>query len=157
VGRAETSAHFPEDGLRNSMRVLQDFGVPEPNHLPAQALQKDCTTHVGLNVQVLAAVDLHGELGLSAREIEYVRPDYVLSGEARTKGAENVPELPVRIGGLPTQSTGIRGHAWRDAGHGQLDIAPGTELSRDADGPAAAYPPPTPPCVQGGEAMISTT
>ena len=151
MGGSEASADLCKDRVRNPIRTVQDLRVPKPNDLPAEALQKRSSLQVGFGFQMLTAVDLHGELRLPARQIEDVRPDHMLSREARTVRAQNVPQSPFGVGGSSSERSGIRGHAWRDARHvPDYGKGVGPVTRRSWTGAALPTPQPLPACREGG-------
>jgi len=78
--------------------------VPEPKHAQAttaQVVVSHGIANSSIRFRMLTTVELYYQSGLTAVEVRRVGPDTVLTAElgpAQLPVAEEVPELPLRVG-----------------------------------------------------------
>lgn len=144
MGPAEALGGLQENEFRDPVRILRHFAVPESNDAPAISFQKGSPLGViALRLQMLRPVELHGELGLAAGQINDEGADDELPREGRAVTREPMPDTTLRYRGFAPKRPGAPRHFFRNPEH-----RPG--VARRA---LLAYPPPTPP-FQGGELRI---
>jgi hypothetical protein len=105
---------FIPDSRQHRLGLLQDVVVPEADHVQSGRIYGPgsflVASLVGL-LGVLAAVQLDGQLGLVAVEVQDVPAKWMLSAELETAQllvAEEVPEQLLCVGGLLAHLTGER-------------------------------------------------
>jgi hypothetical protein len=92
--------------LQNSIEVVDDLIVPEPDNAIAAAGQFDRALSVGLGVcRVLSAVQLDHQFPRRAGEVDYAAADRVLTAEfpGRPHGPQCLPQPLLDIGGIASQ------------------------------------------------------
>ena len=91
MGAAEALGGLQQDRFGHAFRVLGDFAVPEPDDGPALGFEEPRAGHVGDGINVLAAIHLDDEPGLSTSQVSDVRRNGELAGELRLISVEQSP------------------------------------------------------------------
>lgn len=118
MGTFDARCHFGENGLGDALRIVSDVAVPEPNHSPAELLQKRGPGLILVGgCEMLAAVELDRKLRFAAGEVEDVISDNQLPREARPMVPDKVPDLTLLRGCPVAQVTRELRQMWRNPRH----------------------------------------
>jgi hypothetical protein len=103
VGAAEALGGSIHDGLKDTLRIVIELIVPEPQDVPAMLPQENVAPLIALRVGVLTAVQFDDQLCLSASEIGIIRADRQLARELRAQAGQKAPKLPLVPRGIVAQ------------------------------------------------------
>jgi hypothetical protein len=91
VGTAKAFGGSLHDQIEHTIGVGVQLGIPNPQNRPALAGQKGIAPNIALAIDMLTAVQLDYEFGLTAGEIGDVGTDRQLAGEPRPKPRNQMP------------------------------------------------------------------
>ncbi|TCP71901.1 hypothetical protein C8J43_102987 [Sphingomonas sp. PP-CE-1G-424] len=133
-----------EDACQNCFRdavwVAGNVRVPEPDYRPPERFQPPRPRTVPNRTDMLAAVELHRQPHLPARQVDDKPLHHQLPRKPRPKMRDLVPDRDLRIRRMIAQLSSTPRHLGRDTGH----------RSKLRSGLVESNPPPTPP-FKGGE------
>ncbi len=130
-----------QDRFRHTVWITRNVGVPESDHRPAEIFQLSSASNIANRVEVLAAVELHCQPHLPARQVDDKPLHHQLPRKPRPIIRHLVPDRNLRIGRMIAKLPSAPRHLGRDTGH----------LSRLRSRDAEGNPPPAPPFQGGGK------
>ena len=93
MGAAEALGGLQQNVLGSAVGIGEHVGIPQPNNAPATAGEmRRSSLVICLTIDVLAAIELDGQSGVSARQIDDERCDDKLSREGRAVSRNTMPD-----------------------------------------------------------------
>ena len=93
MGAAEALGGAVHDRFEHAVGIFIELAVPDPEDRPTFLMEKRVASSVTRELSMLAAIELHDQLGLSAGEVCEVWADGELPRELRAQARDHAPEL----------------------------------------------------------------